>query len=243
MNHLQHINEFKKTIAEYRPSQDVIDLANNCNLLMFAGVTSSGRNTIIGRLIEMGGFHNIVSDTTREPRVNNGVEEISGVEYFFKSEEDFLQRLKEGQYLEAAIIHNQQVSGISIEELELLAGTDQFGVTDMENEGTKRVLNLAPKAVAVFLIPPSFDEWTKRITKRGELEQEEIRRRLNSAEKELEEALEDGRFKIVINDFENVATEEVANIAHGQKRSEADENNAKQAAWKLLNQLKQSIHS
>ena len=80
-------------------------------------VTAGGRNTIIDQLLKSGDFHYIISDTTRHKRANNGVMEQDGREYWFRSEDEILADLKAGNFLEAAIIHNQHVSGISIREL------------------------------------------------------------------------------------------------------------------------------
>ena len=106
----------KTLLKHYNPSLEIIDLLRNIQFVLLAAPTAAGRNTIIRNLIMTGKYYYVVSDTTRKPRINNGIPEKNGNEYWFKSEEEFLHGLKNGAYVEAAIIHNQQVSGISLEE-------------------------------------------------------------------------------------------------------------------------------
>jgi guanylate kinase len=84
---------------------------------MLSAPTAAGRNTIIKNLIMTGKYFYVISDTTRIPRINNGTPERSGNEYWFKTETEFLDNLKNGEYIETAIIHNQQISGISLTEM------------------------------------------------------------------------------------------------------------------------------
>src|SRR5579885_607634 len=113
MNRLEHLQEFKTVLANYRISPASQRILQQTNLVLLAAPTSAGRNTIIRELLKTGDYHYIVSDTTRQPRINDGIPEQNGVEYWFRSEADILKDLAAGQYVEAAIIHNQQVSGIS----------------------------------------------------------------------------------------------------------------------------------
>src|SRR4051812_45219052 len=112
MNELKHKDDFEKVLAGCQLSDGAKQTLAQTKLLLLVGPSSSGRNTIINELVAEGGYHYIVSDTTRQPRVNNGVLEQDGREYWFRTEEDILADLQAGNFLEAAIIHDQQVSGI-----------------------------------------------------------------------------------------------------------------------------------
>lgn len=240
---MTNVELFKQLVADYKPSDEVLELAQQSNLLMFAGVTSSGRNTIIKNLVDRGGYRFIISDTTREPRINNGVPEKDGVSYNFKTENEMIQRIKDQKLLEVAIIHKQQVSGIGIEELKKTANKHEIGLTDIESEGTANVLRLVPEAKAVFIIPPTFDEWIKRITARGGMDQEEIRRRLETAEHEIEDALKRDDFKIFVNDNFKETADEIHNFAKIGTYPTMKEQAVKNIAWQLLNDLKSELNS
>jgi len=84
-------------------------LLQQTKFVPLVAITSSGRNTLIRELLKTGEYHFIVSDTTRKPRTNDGVMEQSGVEYWFRDEDEVLQDVKDGKFLEAAVIHSQQV--------------------------------------------------------------------------------------------------------------------------------------
>ena len=118
MNTLQHADDFKKILSSYEMSTESKGLLSQTKFVMLSALSASGRNTIIEELLKTDQFYPVVSDTTREKRINDGIEEESGKQYWFRSEEEVLERLNQGKYIEAALIHDQQVSGLSIEEFE-----------------------------------------------------------------------------------------------------------------------------
>src|SRR5690348_10605533 len=107
MNQLQHQAEFRKALADYRISDAGKKLLRDIRLLLFVAPSATGRNTIIQELVKTGNYHFIVSDTTRQPRMNNGVLEENGREYWFRSEEEMLDEIEHGDFIETAVIHNQ----------------------------------------------------------------------------------------------------------------------------------------
>ncbi len=115
-------------------------------------------------------------------------------------------------------------------------------VTDIESVGAEHVLAIAPATLVVFMIPPAFDEWMKRLTNRGQLDQEELQRRLASAEVELEDAIESDSFTILVNDDSKQTARDIQNLAFAGTANQ-DTKKANDTAWKLLNELKQAVHS
>src|ERR1700689_1309052 len=118
MNELVHGAEFRSALRDYHLSKAALQTLSQTKLVILVAPTSSGRNTIIWQLLKTGDYYFIVSDTTRQPRINDGKLERDGHEYWFRSEAEVLTDIQQGKYLEAAVIHNQQVSGISIRELQ-----------------------------------------------------------------------------------------------------------------------------
>ena len=171
-----------------------------------------GRNTVIQKLLETGDYHFLRSDTTRPPRVNNGIPEINGREYWFRTEAEFIDELKRGEFVEAALIHNQQLSGINIRELEIAANDNKIAVTDLETVGAKNIHKLKPDLLAIFLLPPGFNEWMERLRDRGFMSGEEKKRRLNSAVHELQEAATEDFYQFVVNDKLEEAVRHVIEI-------------------------------
>ena len=200
MNSLEHLSDFQQALQNYKPSEAAQKLLQNMKLVLLVGPTSSGRNTIINTLLESGNYHSIVSDTTRQPRENNGVLEQNGREYWFRTEEELLADIKKGAFLEAAVIHNQQVSGISMRELTSAADQGLIAINEIEVAGADNIHSIKPDALCLFILPPSFDEWMARMTARGQLPAEEVRRRLESAVYEITTALDRDFYQFVVND-------------------------------------------
>jgi len=196
---LHHLNDFENTLKHYNPSLEIIDLLRNIQFVLLAAPTAAGRNTIIKSLIMTGKYYYVVSDTTRKPRINNGIPEKNGDEYWFKSEEEFLHGLKNGAYVEAAIIHNQQVSGVSLEELRRAADSGKTVITDIDINGCDSIKSYSDSTIPIFILPPDFKEWIRRLDARGAMDSAEKRRRLNSAAEEIQLALDRNYFKFVIN--------------------------------------------
>lgn len=196
---LHLLNEFKRVLKDYKPSLEILDILQSTQFVLLSAPTAAGRNTIIKNLIMTGKYYYVVSDTTRRPRINNGIPERSGEEYWFKSEEEFLQGLKNGAYIEAAIIHNQQVSGISLNEIRTASNSGRIAITDIDIHGCDSVKSYSDTTVPVFILPPDFNEWMKRLDGRGAMDPIEKRRRLMSAAAEIQLALERSYFKFIIN--------------------------------------------
>lgn len=218
-----HLSEFQKVLAAYTISDKSKHILRKTKLALMVGPTSCGRNTIIRHLVKQGGYRFLVSDTTRAKRVNDGVMERDGVEYWFRSEKEILADLKAGKFLEAAIIHNQQVSGISIREVELTREQGLIGTTDIEIIGVDNIMGAAPNAFAIFVLPPNFEQWQQRLHRRGTMDETEKNRRMESAVHEFNHALEAGFYHFVVNDSVKHAVEQVNRITSGKRDKRAEE--------------------
>jgi guanylate kinase len=214
-NRLDHLAEFREILAHYRISDTSKQILDKTKLALLVAPTAGGRNTIIRELLKTGAYHYIVSDTTRHPRVNNGVPEQNGIEYWFRNEEEVLADLNRGKFLEAAVIHNQQVSGISIRELEQAMNENKIALADIEIIGMQNIIEAKPDTYPLFVIPPSFKEWLKRLDSRGQMAAVEKQRRLQSAYGEFKAALEKDYYLFVINDTIPHAVEQIQAITHG----------------------------
>jgi guanylate kinase len=200
MSGLTHYQEFSEILRDYRMSERAQQALKELKLVLLIAPTSGGRNTIIRYLVGTEGYHYIVSDTTRAPRINDGILEENGREYWFRSEEEVLQDLRAGEYLEAEILHSQQVSGISIRELEKAQQQNKVAVTDIDLEGIHNILKAKPGTWAVMIVPPSFDEWQRRIAGRGVMSPQEYDRRLETAYKIFDDGLKQTYYQFVISE-------------------------------------------
>jgi guanylate kinase len=200
MNSSLDVDRIKALLNGYKISSHGLSVLNQTVFWPLVAPTSVGRNTVIKLLVESGEFYFIRSDTTRPPRVNNGLLEQNGREYWFKSVGQFIAGLEKGEYIEAALIHNQQLSGISVRELKRALSEKKLVVTDLETVGARNLHKLKTQLQAIYLLPPSFHEWMARLNKRGLMSLDEQRRRLISAVDELNEAATHDFYQFVVND-------------------------------------------
>lgn len=234
MNQLVNRHQFESILANYSLSEKARLLLKNIRLVLLSGPTAVGRNTIIDQLIKNYNYSYIVSDTTRKPRINNGVKEVDGVTYWFRTEESFIKDLKAGEYLEAEIIHDRQVSGISIRELKRIHELDKVAITEVEIGGFINILNIKPDTIGIFVLPPSFDKWLDRLYSRSQMPKEEIVSRLKTAKRIFEAAISFQNTFIVVNDDLDIAVGEIEKIIKSSNFDQNSIRNAKLLATKLL---------
>ena len=238
---LKHITQFREALKDYKVSEGGRQALEGLRFVAVIGPSSSGRNTVIRELVKTGRYHYVVSDTTRPPRTNDGKMEQNGIEYYFRSEEEMLDDLKNGRFLEAELIHNQQVSGISLRELQKAKQENKIAITDMDLGGVTNVMRFKPDATAILLLPPSFEEWHRRMVSRGRMSEQELRRRMDTAAKILEDGLNKNYYRYVVAD--NV--QHAAAVIDGIVTSGAgqQEGHAKEVLHDLQYQMQQKADS
>jgi guanylate kinase len=210
--HLVHRKEFVEALKDYKPSAEALQLLSSVKYVPFAGLAGGGRNTVIQYLVNNYKYHFVVSDTTRPPKLRDGRMEVNGVQYFFRKEEEMLHEIQNGEFLEAELIHNQQVSGTSIRELLRARDEGRIPLNDVEFGGVEKVHQLLPDAIIIGLLPPGYDEWIRRFTEREEITDQELHNRLQTAKEVLTRMLEHPYFNLVINDKVEQCADDIREI-------------------------------
>jgi guanylate kinase len=213
---LQHYQEFKNILNKYVVSDRAMQVLQGLKLVLLLGPTSSGRNTIIRELVKTGNYHYIVSDTTRPPRINDGVLEENGSVYWFRTEEEVLDDLKSGEFLEAELLHKQQVSGISIRELEKSKSEHKVAITDVDVGGVHTIIKIKPDTTVIMVLPPSFEEWQKRVIGRGRMMPGEEKRRYETALNIFEDGLKNDYYDYVITEDTKQSASIIEAIVEGR---------------------------
>lgn len=224
--------EFRSVLKNYKPSPAAQQILKDTKLVLLTAPTAGGRNTIIDRLVETGRYHQVVSDTTRKMRTNNGVPEKDGREYWFRTEEAVLEDLKQGRFFEAQIIHNQQVSGISMREVEQARDRHQIAINEVDTLGISNVLPIKSDTIGLLIIPPNFKTWMRRLESRGQMELVERRRRFESAAEIYAMAM-NGTYPTVVNDRLEDAVSYVDEIAETGRVDQAKQAAARKLAEEL----------
>lgn len=230
---LQNKTAFEQVLKNYNPGPESIELLSKIPLVIFSGISGGGRNTIINHLVDTGKYKFIVSDTTRPPKVRDGKLEQNGVQYYFRTEEEILDDLKAGKFLEAEIIHNQQVSGNSIRELSDAAKTGLIPINEVELGGTDSIRDAKPDTQFFFIVPPSYKVWMQRLKGRESMSDQELQNRLETATKVLEKGIREDHFTFVINDDSAKSAKRIDAQVNG-RRDIGHHDEAKSIAQQLL---------
>ena len=146
-----------------------------------------------------------VSYTTRPPR--NG--EQNGVDYYFIQKKDFLKMIESGYWAEWAEVHGNYY-GTSAEFLEKGLSSGRNMLLDIDVRGTIQILKNYPNSITIFIMPPSLETLRKRLEMRRTENRTTIKRRLLTAEKEMNQK-KLYRY-IIVNDELSVSIEKLAAI-------------------------------
>lgn len=180
-------------------------------LTVVSGFSGAGKGTIMKALMKKyeSYYALSISATTRKPRVG----ETDGVEYFFKTREEFEQLIAKNMLVEyAEYVGNYYGTPSSYVEEQLDAGKNV--ILEIEIQGALKVKQKFPDTLLLFVTPPSAEELKKRLIGRGTESIEVIESRLARA---LEEAQGiEGYDYLVINDVLEACVEEVHEIIQNE---------------------------
>ena len=170
-------------------------------LIVLSGPSGVGKSTVIAELFaQRSNIYFSVSYTTRQPRVG----EQDGVNYNFVSREEFERMIADDELLEyAEYVDNYYGTSMKLIQEKLDAGIDVL--LDIEVQGAAKVRARCPDALFIFIIPPSFEELSRRLHRRNTDSEEVIAGRLAKARQEFREIPKSDY--LVIND-------KVANAVH-----------------------------
>jgi guanylate kinase len=237
---LKNKEEFRKLLATYQPSEGAKELFGKLKFVALSGVAGGGRNTVINRLVTQEKYYFIVSDTTRPPKMRDGKLEENGVQYWFRSEDEVLADIKAGKFIEAELIHDQQVSGTSLRELETAFKARRTAIAEVEFGGINNIARANPHAHIIGLLPPSFGEWKRRLENREVMTAEEYANRMRTAEKVIANMLEHPYFHIVLNDSVDEAAKDIKAVVAGTYPLDKD-SRARQVAEEMLAAVHQEV--
>lgn len=156
------------------------------SLITVTAPSGAGKSSLLAALIKSDSSLRLsVSHTTRQPRPG----EQNGREYHFTTVDEFKRRLKEGEFLEHAMVHGNFYGTSRVAVLnQLNAGIDT--ILEIDWQGAHQIRRLFPETVSIFILPPSFTALEERLNKRGQDSQEIIKQRIAAADEEIRHASE-----------------------------------------------------
>lgn len=153
-------------------------------LFLILGPSGSGKGTVIDYLRkEFPQAVFPVSCTTRPPRPG----ERSGEVYEFVGKEKFLGMRDAGEFLEWAVVHNDNYYGtLKKPILDALAG-GKIVIREVDIQGVESINKILPRSqvVSIFITAPSWEILKKRILRRSKISDAEMRNREESFKREM----------------------------------------------------------
>lgn len=231
--------DLAQKIAAYQPNSGVRQLVADTKLVLLVGISGAGKDTTKQRLLQDPEFADIVSYTTRSPRRNAGVQERDGVDYHFIDEAIAEKMLDTHDFVEAKFVHGT-VYGTGVAEIQAIHDAGRIAITDIDVQGVDEYKNLSQTVVAIFLLPPNYDEWRRRLqTRYASVEEFETEwpKRFASAIKELTHALEVPYYHFIINDNLDETVRIAGDIARKPDAYNRKDDEARLVARDLLEEL------
>ena len=190
------------------------------NLIIITSPSGGGKGTLIRRALRRDrriGFS--VSFTTRDVRPR----EVDGKDYSFISQEAFDRLVDEGEFLEYANVHGH-CYGTSRSRVDAMIAEGLDVILEIDVQGAAKVLENRPESVSIFIMPPSFEELSRRLRSRGTEDREEFELRLRNSFEEIR------RFKefqyVVVNEEVHKASKQLEAIILGERQRVARQTDA-----------------
>jgi guanylate kinase len=143
--------------------------------------SGSGKSTLVAELLKtVRKLDFSISYTTRPPRRT----EQNRKEYFFVSREEFAAMIAADEFLEYADVFGNCYGTAR----RFLREAEQHGndLLDIDVQGAEQIQQKIPDAVSIFILPPDWQTLESRLRNRGSDSEEVIRRRLDTARREIE---------------------------------------------------------
>ena len=166
-------------------------------LIVLTGPSGVGKGTLLRALLQRHPeLYVSISVTTRAPRPG----EVDGQHYYFVNRNQFERMVANGELLEWAEFAGNYYGTPRLAVEDKIREGHQV-ILEIELEGARQVRQTFPKALRIFILPPSLSELEFRIRNRGQDSEEAIARRLQRAQEEIDAANEFD-IQIINDDFE-----------------------------------------
>jgi guanylate kinase len=150
-------------------------------ILILSAPSGTGKTTLINRLLALFPELRVSVSYTTRPRRGN---EIAGKDYHFVTSHRFAAMQRRYQFAEWAKVHDF-LYGTPRKALERSIKQGRDILLDIDVQGARKIKKAYPQAVAIFLVPPSWQELRRRLASRGTDRPKIIARRLANAKREM----------------------------------------------------------
>ena len=154
-------------------------------VVVISGPSGVGKDVMIDRMIESDriGFHFTVTATTRDPRPG----EKDGINHHFVTVDDFVNLIANDDLLEWAQVYGNYY-GVPKKQVRDALTAGNHVILRVDVQGAKRLSEIIPEALLIFIIPPSLDVLKSHLEKRGVDLEVDMTKRLVAANEEISQA-------------------------------------------------------
>ena len=151
-------------------------------LIVISGPSGVGKDSVVQGLKEsQHPFHFVTTVNTRPPRPD----EQEGEDYFFISEAEYQRMVEAGELMEHAEVYEGN-KGVPREQVRQALSSGLDVVLRLDVQGARRIRELFPEALLIFLATEEEDELVERLIARNTESQEALLRRVTTLPEELE---------------------------------------------------------
>jgi len=178
-------------------------MTNKGHLIIMSGPSGVGKDTMFRHLSQNGcAVKRAITATTRQKRHY----ECDGVDYYYKSKEEFERLISEGDLLEYNY-YNENYYGTLRSTVQSSVDEGYNLVLIIDINGAKAIKEKFPEAFMVFIKPPSIEKLIERLIARGTETSESLQRRIEQAEVEMREM--DNYDFVIENDDLDIAVQQL----------------------------------
>jgi len=176
-------------------------------LIVISGPSGVGKDSVVSQIRQrQSSFHFVITATSRPPRPD----EAHGVDYFFVSETEFQEMIRQDELLEHAMVYGQY-KGIPKQQVRDALNSGKDVVMRLDVQGAATVRRLAPEAILIFLTAASEEELYERLQSRKTESEEQLLYRMGLARDEMRRM---GEFDYVVVNRECGLDETVEQVLH-----------------------------
>ena len=198
-------------------------------VVVLSSPSGAGKTTLVKKIAQENNFKISISYTTRKSRTN----EANGKDYFFISEEEFKNLIKNNEFLEYAKVFENYYGSSKKQVFEKLSKGENV-IFDIDWQGTEQIKKqkLNYKLITFFILPPSKSELFNRLKNRDMKDKNIVDERMKQFNEDIKQ-WENYDFVVINDDLEKCYNEIIRFINEKIKNldSNYDKNN-------ILNHIK-----
>ena len=206
------------------------------NLFIIAAPSGCGKTSLVDALLKKSSNICVsVSHTTRKPRP----EEVNGTNYHFISVDEFQEMIKDNKFVEFAEVF-ENLYGSSRQLIEDNLNNNIDVILEIDWQGARQVKINMPKAISIFLLPPSKEALLERLKNRAQDDELTINKRMSDAENQMRH-FNEFDYLIINNNFNQALSNLESIIIPSNKASDRFNLSLEEQSNKHKNLLKKLI--